>query len=470
MQKITGQKDIQQGFIMPVLLFSILLITLLITVVTSLSLTTSNLAARDTYRVDAQLAADAGLDAGLNSINTVSNWNGSGGEVTLLNTSSIKTTYQTTLSNGATSDRKVLAVTGRTYAPASSSTPKIIRKYEVDIKAITNGNGPTSVVTGVGGLVLDGNSKITGGDVVVNGTITVNNGAQIGLSSTPLANAVNIRVAHTNCPSPVDATYPRVCLPNENGQPITVDNNGFIYADVRATNQTTSTNMFNPGLVPNQIVAPVTLPAYDRIAQKAAVTSTQGSTAAGVDCGNNQSVTWPANLKIVGDINLGNKCTVTLSGNVWITGNLIFGTNSKIVVPNSLGTTMPVIMVDGATGIDIDNNGTVQTNSSGTGVYFIAYWANATCSPDCASLTGTDLKNSQDIIRLNLGNGSSAPGSILYSRWSRVKVSNNGEIGAVAGQSIELGNNAIINFTSSVPGSDNLHVTWVKRGYMRVFN
>ena len=459
-----------QGFIMPVLLFSILLIAVLITVVTSLSLTTSNLAARDTYRVNAQLAADAGLDKGLNDLNTIPSWTGSGGEVTLLSTSAIRTTYQTTLSNGASSDRKVLAVTARTYAPSTATTPKIIRKYEVDVQAVTGGTGPSAVVTGVGGLLLNGNSKITGGDVVVNGTIKVNNGAQIGLSTTPNANAVNIRVAHTNCPAIIDVTYPRVCAAGENGQPVTVLGNGKIYADVRATNQTDGTNMFNPGLIPNQTVAPVSLPDYDRNAQKAAVTQTKNASDSGIDCANNQTVTWPANVKIIGNIALGNGCTVTLSGNVWLTGNLTFGNNAKIVVPNSVGTTMPVVMIDGSSGITISNNGTVQTNSSGTGIYFIAYWANSSCSPDCSSVTGTDLKNSQDVVRVNLESNGSAPGSILYARWSRVLVSNNGAIGAVAGQSIELGNNAVINFTASVPGSDNLTVTWVKRGYMRVFN
>ncbi|MBI1857104.1 hypothetical protein HYS01_02420 [Candidatus Saccharibacteria bacterium] len=455
---------------MPVLLFTIFFITLLITTVTSISLTTSNLAARDTYRVSAQLAADAGLDEGLNNLNTTAGWTGSGTEITLLDTGTIKTTYQTTLANGATPDRKILAVTAKTYSPSTASTPKITRKYEVDVQAVTSGTGPSSVVTGVGGLILGNNAKITGGDVVVNGTITVNNNAQIGLASTPESNAVNIRVAHTNCPSPADSTYPRVCAAGENGQPITIGSNGKIYADVRATNQTTGTNMFNPGLVPNQTVPPTTLPSYDREAQKSAVTTTLSPADSSIACGNNQTKTWPANLKITGDVILGNNCTVNLSGNVWIAGKMIYGNNSKTIVPASAGTTPPVIMIDGFGGLIVGNNGKVQTNSSGTGIYFITYWSVGSCSPDCADVTGTDLKLSQIVPTISLLNNGSAPGSILYARWSQVMVVNNGAIGAVAGQSIWLGNNAVINFTASVPGSDNLKVTWVKRGYMRVFN
>lgn len=460
------------GFILPVLLVTSVMIVLMIIAISSATVTNQSVSVKSNHRVNAQLAADAGLDYAMNQMNTVAGWTGTGGDVTLLDdpTQNLKTTYQVVVTDGVDSTKKTVTVTARTYSPAADITPKATRKYDLDIQAVTTGNGVSSVVTGVGGLVLNNNSKITGGDVVVNGTITVNNNAQIGLSSTPVANAVNIRVAHTNCPSPADATYPRVCNSGENGEPITIGTNGLIYADVRATNQTNGARMFNPGLVPNQTVPPAVLPDYDRAAQKAAVVTTLAPSDSTVSCGNNQTKTWPANLKITGNITLGNNCTVNLSGNVWITGNLTFGNNSKMIVPSSAGTTTPVIMVDGSGGMVIGNNGTVQANASGTGVYFLAYWSVGACSPDCTDVTGLDLKNSQNQVRIDLQNNGSAPGSILYARWSRVRVSNNGAIGAVAGQSIELGNNAVINFTSSVPGSSNLTTTWVKRGYMRVYN
>jgi hypothetical protein len=469
-----------QGFIMPVLLFTITLIVTLVALVGSLALNTYNLATRESYKVNAQMAADAGLDVGIHEFNLDNtwtgtsssdvNWSGVGGEINLLDTPRLRTTYETTIMDGGSDDRKIVSVTARSYSPGTATNPKITRKYEVDLQAVTSGYGPSAVVSGVGGLVLNNNAKITGGDVVVNGTIYVGGNAQIGLSTTLVANAVNIRVAHMNCPSPADATYPRVCNPGENGQPISVDNNGKVYADVRATNQTDGTWMYNPGLIVNQTVPPITLPAYDREAHKnAVVLPHRPSSESIIACGNNQSKTWPANVKIVGDISLGNNCIITLSGDTWITGSVNFGNNARIVVPDSLGTTMPVVMIDGANGFRLGNNGLVQPNSFGTGVYFITYWSSATCSPDCADVTGVDLKNSQNVVKIELDTNGSAPGSILYSRWSRARISNNGAIGAVAGQSIELGSNAVINFTASVPGSDNLTITWVKRGYMRVY-
>jgi len=467
---ITKRRFGNYGFVLPIFLITTVLIAMIITYVMSTVALDYRLTTRELRKLNAQFAADAGLDEGLNNMNVITGWSGSGGEVSLLDTADLRTTYETTVSDGATATRKILSVTARSYSPSTATSPTITRKYKIDVEAVTSGTGPTSVVTGVGGLVLNNNSKITGGDVVVNGTVQINNNAQIGLSSTPLANAMNVRVAHTNCPNPANSTYPRVCASGENGQPITIGTNGKIYADVRATNQTTGTSMYNPGLAPNQTVPPTILPDYDRSGQKAEVTQTLAATDSTISCGNNQTKTWPANVKITGNVTMGNNCTINLSGNTWITGNLTFGNNSKIVVPNSMGAITPVIMVDGSSGITISNNGRVQTNSAGTGIYFISYWSTASCSPDCTDVTGTDLKNSQSLTLINLSNNGAAAASILYARWSRVNVSNNGEIGAVAGQSIELGTNAVINFTASVPGSDNLTTTWVKRGYMRTYD
>lgn len=465
MKKASRNTQKQNGFLMPVLLFTIAFIVTMISIVGSFSLTTYNLSTRETYRVDAQLAADAGLDASLIELNNNASWTGTTGEVAVLNDGKIKTTYSATISNGTSSDKKILAVTAKTYSPVNASSPKITRKYEVDVQAVTSGTSITSVVSGVGGLVLNNNSKITGGDVVVNGKITMNNQSQIGTQS----NSVNVRVAHQSCPSPANSTYPQLCGAG-NGQPISLSNNAKIYADVQANNQTTSTNMFNPGLTAGSGVPPISLPEYNRTTHPVAVTKNPGDV--GIVCPNNGSITWPADVKITGNVNLGNNCTLTIVGNVWITGNFSTGNNGKIIVSNTLGTSRPVFMVDGSTGFTLSNNGRVIPNSSGTGIELRTFWSHSSsgCSPDCTALTGTGLANSQGIVTIDLGNNGDAPNSVFLAQWSRVRISNNGALGAVAGQSIQLDNNAVINFTASVPGSSNLTVTWVKRGYMRVFD
>ena len=129
----------QSGFVMPVLLFTVSFIVVLITVAASLSLSTYNLASRERFKVNAQLAADAGLDIGITELNIDSAWTGSGGEITLLDTPKLRTTYETVLIDGADEDRKILAVTARAYSPSTATEPKITRQYELDLQAVTSG-------------------------------------------------------------------------------------------------------------------------------------------------------------------------------------------------------------------------------------------------------------------------------------------------------------------------------------------
>jgi Tfp pilus assembly protein PilX len=467
------QINSQAGFILPIILITGVVIALMIAAVSSSTLTNNRLAHRGNYTVNAQMAADAGLDYAMNQMNTVANWPGTSGEVTLLtdSTQNLKMTYQVVVNDGVDSSHKSLTVTSRAYTPTNAGAPTVTRKYIMDIVAVTSGVGPSSVATGVGGLVMNSNSKISGGDVVVNGKVTMNNNSQIGLTT----NSVNVRSAHQSCPTPADSTYPQVCGPG-NGEPISLGTNAKIYANVQAKNQTTGTNMFNPGLVTctGTNCDPISLPTYDRAAQKAAVTATYASTDGTIACGNNATKSWPANVKITGDITTGNNCTVTINGNTWITGNVTLGNGAKFVISNSLGSTRPTLMVDGGNtsgtgGFRFGNNSQIVANSTGTGLQVVSFWSNSGCSPDCSSLTGTGLYNSQGILTIDLNNNSSAQNTILWSHWTKVRISNNGALGAVTGQTVELGNNAVINFTASVPGSDNRVTTWVKRGYMRVY-
>lgn len=462
MKRLISQRQ-SAGFILPIVLIVMVVISFMIFAISSSTLVNYNRARLEVYGVSSQLAADAGFDEALVELTNDTDWPGSGGEVTLLSAGDIKTTYETEVNPGVDAEHRVIAVIARTYAPATANEATLTRHFEIDIEAVTSGTGASSVVSGVGGLILSSNAKISGGDVLVNGKINLNNNAQIGLTN----NSVNVRVAHQSCPIPVDATFPRVCASGENGQPITIGNNGKIYANVQATNQTDGTNMLNPGLIAGSSFAPVPLPNYDRDGQKAAVTTTLDSDHSTIACGNNQTKTWPANLKITGNFTPGNNCTINITGDVWITGNVGSGNNARFVIASSAGTDRPIMMVDGSSGLTLGNNSQIISNSSGTGMEVVTYWSAAGCTPDCADVTGTSLSSSQNVTTINLSNNGSAQNSIFYARWSKVIVSNNGGLGAIAGQTVELGNNAVISFTASVPGSDNLVTTWVKRGYMR---
>lgn len=450
-----------KGFIVPTILISVFFIITVSVAVLSLSVANNQNASGEVYRVNAQFAADSGLDVAVRNINADEAWAGET-ETTLFEDTKMKATYQTTVVAGATADKKTIKTTGRVYSPANATTPKVTRIYELDVEAITSGIGPSSVVSGVGGLIVNSNAKISGGDVYVNGKITINNNGQIGLSTNP----VNVRAAHQSCPVPATSAYPSVCGPG-NGQPITIGNNGKIYGNVQATNQTTGTNMSNPGLIAGQTVPAIDMPEHDRDAQKSAATNTL--TANQAKC-TNGTVTWPANVKITGDLVVTNNCTMIMQGDVWVTGKVDISNNATIRVADSLGTTRPTFMVDGQNGFKLSNNGVVQKNASNTGIFVVTYYSRASCSPDCGNVTGADLYDSQNDLTIDLGNNGSAQYSVFYSRWTKVRVSNNGALGAISGQTIELSNNAVISFTATVPGSSNLVKTWVKRGYLRVFN
>jgi hypothetical protein len=123
-------------------------------------------------------------------------------------------------------------------------------------------------------------------------------------------------------------------------------------------------------------------------------------------------------------------------------------------------------MIDGSSGASIQNSGVLNINTSNTGFKLITYWSAASCSPDCANVTGTDLANSRDHVTINLRNSAAADKTIFYARWSRVDVENAGQIGALVGQTILLKNSGTITFGTSV-GTGTSY--WVINGYRRTF-
>jgi hypothetical protein len=420
----------------------------------SLSLSSFQVARLDQFKTNAQLAADAGADYAVGQFSQNNTWSGTGGEIILHNDGKIKTTYTASLSGDATT--KVIAVTGKTYFPASATTPKRTVSIYVDLRPVSS--GLFSVISGAGGLVMQNSSKVVGGDVFINGGITMSNSAQIGLSTSP----VNVSVAHQICPNPADATYPRVCNSGENGQPITLNNTSHIYGVVKATNQTNGSGMTNTGLVAGSTVAPQALPTYDRAAQKAAVATT--ITGAAASCTGNQTRTWAANTKITGNVNISNQCKVTVLGDVWITGELEVKNSTELIVADSVGTNIPHIMVDGAEGAEFSNSTALKSNASGIGFEILTFYSTAICSPDCATVTGTDLANSRSRTTIALNNNGNAPNTIFYAYWTQVQLSNSGQIGAIIGQTIKLTNTGTVTFGTSTGTGET---TWVVKGYRK---
>ncbi len=127
-------------------------------------------------------------------------------------------------------------------------------------------------------------------------------------------------------------------------------------------------------------------------------------------------------------------------------------------------------MVDGDSGVLLENNSEFIPNSFDTGANIITYYSKASCSPDCADVTGQDLYDTREETTIFFKNNADAPEVFLYARWSQVEMGNNGDIGALAGQTVLLDNNGAVTFGTSVGGGGGGSQTWLIRNYNRVFN
>lgn len=461
----------ERGFLLVSLLITTFIIVAIGLVTSQLVIANYSVASSQFSRTNAQFAADAGVDYAIDKINENGSWSGTSGEVTVMTENDTKTTFTASVGDGEDEFHKILTVTGRTYQPADSSTPETERSFEVVLLGIGGVSfGDASVVTGVGGLTMLGNSEILGGQVYVNGRISMRGNSQIGQTDEP----VEVKVAHQSCPVPPDETYPRVCDSGDTNQPEPIDirNNAEIYGEVQATNQTDGSSMSNPGLVAGS-PSPVALPSYDRQAQQGAVVETMSASEA-EQCNSNDVTVWPANLKIVGDVEVPSSgCDeVVVEGDVWIDGDLEIDGNSEIYVKDNL-TEAPVVMVDGAGGIRLNSNTEMLENNNDIGFRFITYWSEAGCSPDCEDgVTGSALRNSQDQTTIYIESNVEARYVQFNALWSQVEIESNGEIGALSGQTVKLNSNATITFEVSVSETDGgaAVTAWVAESYKRVYN
>ncbi len=463
MMKVRLKLRGQRGLILPVIIIIGAIFFTMIVAITLYSSAIYNSARRNLIGLDALAVAEAGADSFLYNINLNNSYTGTNitcpitssgaSPVTLFNDSTQgKGTYETCSAAGSIANEKIVYSVGKIYFPQTATTPILTRTVKLVIEG-TQAQG-YAVVSGAGGLAMS-NNAIIGGLVYIDGKISLSNNATIGSVTQP----ATVNVAYYNCPSPADNTYPALCA---SGQPISIINTAHIYGNVTANNQTSTTGMSNNGLVGSSGVSYMAMPDYDRAAQKAAVTNTMDAASASCSSG---SKTWPANTHITGgSVSLNNSCVVTVMGNIWIDGDFTIKNQAAIKVSDSLGAA-PVIMIDGSGGANFINNAVIASNQAGWGFKFITFYSKASCSPDCTNVTGANLANSQGIKTMTMGNSGLGANTLFYARWTKVFVNNNGAVGGINGQTIELQNNGNITFGYSVGGSA---ITWDVRYYERL--
>lgn len=424
--------------------------------------------ADNVYRQNALLAAEAGVEQSVEQLNQDENFTGYPSPQTFFTDSDQgRGTFVTTISPSPdNTNAKIIESTGYAYYQRANSP--IVGKRSIKVTVVGTSSGNYAVHTGPGGLILSGSANITNSDVYVNGTITMTGAAKIGTPGQPL----NVFAANIACPTGASPgpTYPQLCTGGQ--QPISLGQSTNIYGTVCATGQTSTgpNNNIQPGSTGQGLVAgctapSVSTPTYDRAAHIARVTTTASGTSNTYTCQNWPFTrTWPANLSLTGSVSIASSCDVTINGDAYITGNLTIGGAAKIRVSDSVGTTRPVVIVDGT--ISVGGSGSIIPNSYGTGVQFISFKSSASCSPACTSLSGNDLKASQSLLTVDVSGAVNLPGVIFQSYWGRVKLAGSGNVGSAIGQTVDLSGAGTVIFGTGLSSGAR---TWSITSYQQTF-
>lgn len=420
---------------------------------------------REMYDQNAQLVAEAGLEQSVYELNTNDAFAGYSSAQTFFdNTTQGKGTFTTSVTNNADGTSKTIISTGEVYRKDTDTSPYLTRKIRATV--VGTGSSGYSVSTGPGGLILGGSATVTNSNVYVNGTITMTGASKIGTYSNP----VTVDAGNIACPkgSSPGSTYPELCT--DGSQPISMDWSTNIYGTVCATGQTSTGPNNNiqggnggAGLEVGCTAPAVSQPTYDRSGIISAVTDTESGTSGSYACSGAKSITLPANIELTGStVSWANSCTITISGNVYIPGNLSIGGAVRIKVADSLGSTRPIVAVDGS--INVGGSASMIANSSGAGIDFVSF-ENSTGDP-AATPTGTNLYNSQQQQNIIVGGAASSAGMIFDAYWSEVVLDGSGNVGAAAGQTVNLqGAGTVIFGTTLSSGSK----TWTITSYQPLY-
>lgn len=430
------------------------------------------------YRANATLVAEAGIERTLYELNNNNDFSGYTTEQEFFNENGRgRATYTTRVIDGP-NGQKFIESTGKTYR----GTNKLVSSRSIRVSLVGTASTAPSVFAGAGGLILGGAATINNSDIHVNGYIQMSGAARIGSDSHP----VNVNVANANCPTGNNPgpTYPSVCA---SGQPIKIPDwsTVSIIGTVCATGQTQakfpdSQWNNNPpqiragasggsGLVPGCVAPIAPMPEYNRTEHISRMITTGSMASNTYNCnnwisGSEFKRTWPANLTLTGNVSIGSSCDLTITGDVYITGNFSVSGGATIRIADSLGTTVPTIVVDGT--VSLGGGGKILANSSGTTVQIISFKSTAPCNPNCTNVTGTDLYNSSKQQNVTVDGGGSYPGVGVWAYWSKAKISGSGLVGSVIGQTIDMEGAGNITFGTSLSSGTT---TWTIRSYQRIF-
>lgn len=433
------------------------------------------------YRANAVLVAEAGIERSVRALNISDNFAGYSAtdtDATLFdNAQQGRGVFVTTVENAPSGNAKIITSTGKVYRHGDTTKP--VGTSIVKVTVVGTQSSGASVATGPGGLILGGSASIANSNVSVSGTITMTGNSHIGTDSTPVTvNVGNIacpKVSGSGLPGP---TYPALCTTS---QPISIPDwsGSSIIGTVCAAGQTQSKFPDSPnnhslpqiragstdglGLVTPCTPPAVTQPTYDRAGVIAGITTTSNTSTNPYKCNGSDTVTYPANMKLTDStVTWGGSCTFVISGNMYIPGNLSVGGSAKIKVANSVGTTRPIVVVDGT--INVGGSAAMFANSSGAGIDFVSF-KNRTGDP-AATPTGDNLYLSQKDQNITIGGSANLPGMVFDAYWSKISLGGSGNMGAAAGQTVDLSGAGTVVFGTILSSGTQ---TWSITSYQRLF-
>lgn len=476
---VNERKNSERGFILPTVMLLTAALTVIGIALMSSASSQYKLTSDNIYAQNALLAAEAGVEQSINALNESETFNGYPTEQAFINdpTQGIGR-FKTTIENDPNgTNSKIITSTG--YAYRHNDLSKRISKRSIKVTTVGTSSPGYSVNTGPGGLIMSGSASINNSDVHVNGTIQMSGAARIGSDIVPATvNVANIACPPGNTPGPA---FPSLC---SSSQPISIPDwsTASIIGTVCATGQTQSKFPSSPynlalpqiragllggqGLRSNCTAPPVGYPTYNRANHLSQVTTTGSGTSNTYVCGSWPfNRTWPANLRLTGNVTVDSSCDVTIHGNAHITGNLTLGGAARIRVAESAGSTRPVVIVDG--NISVGGASALIPNSRGTGIQFISFRTNASCNPNCTALSGNELKASQGLQTVAISGGVSLPGMVFQSYWGRITVNGAGNIGSAIGQTVDLQGAGTIIFGTGLSSGAK---TWSITSYQQVYN
>lgn len=418
---------------------------------------------RNISSLNALQIAEAGIEKSISQLNLDETFTGFQAEEVFFDNQQQGLGIFTTEIIEGTEDEKFIISTGSVYRyQDTEGEPLSQRRIRVTVVG-TESEG-FSVHTGPGGLLLGGNASITNSDVHVDGFLQLDGQSQVGTPNDPRG----VNVANIRCPLGANPgeNYPELC--GAGNEPVTVGSNSAIYGSVCATHQTNSANIFpgdgGEGLITGCIAPEVSPPIYDRQAQIDAVEIVASASDNQYRCsGSNNTVTWPNNLRINGNVNLSGNCTVILEGDVYIAGSFRTGGSSTVRVADAVGEEQPTMITNGV--IDVGGSGQFISNNLGVGGKFISFQSEAACNPGCVELSGNDLYNSQNQVTVDLGSGVNLAGMVFQSYWGTARLAGGGSVGAIAGQVVDLRGAGTVVFGTVLSSGEK---TWRATSYQEL--